>query len=124
MKEIKSLDEIKLLVDTFYSSIQKNELLGPIFESRIGDNWPTHLGKMYRFWQSILLHENTYSGNPFAPHASMPIDEKHFKEWFQLFEDTVNSLFGGEVAQEVILPAKTMVHIFQTKKAYLDKLES
>lgn len=124
MKEIHSLVEVKLLVDTFYSNVRKNELLGPIFESRIGIEWPTHLEKMYRFWQSILLHENTYSGNPFAPHASMPIDEKHFKEWFQIFEDTVNSLFEGDVAHEAILRAKTMAHIFQTKKAYLDKLES
>lgn len=124
MKEIKSLEDIKILVDTFYSNVRENELLGPIFNERIGNNWPTHLEKMYKFWQTILLHENTYSGNPFAPHASMPIDEKHFQQWFQLFEKTVNSLFEGELAQEAIHRAKTMVHIFQTKKAYLDKLES
>ncbi|HEK19441.1 MAG TPA: group III truncated hemoglobin, partial [Bacteroidetes bacterium] len=60
--DILSLTDIKLLVDTFYERIQKNELLGPIFNERIKDNWPEHLDKMYRFWQTVLLEEYTYGG--------------------------------------------------------------
>ena len=56
-KEIENLEDIKLLVDGFYYSVRKDELLSPIFNEIIGDKWPEHLEKMYRFWQSILLEE-------------------------------------------------------------------
>src|ERR1700761_314387 len=94
--EILAIDDIKLLVDTFYGHIRENELLEPIFEQRIQGNWPVHLEKMYRFWQTVLLEEHTYFGSPFLPHAQMPVDAEHFKEWLALFNATVNELFTGE----------------------------
>ena len=53
------LDDIKILVDTFYDKARQDTLLGPIFEGVIEDRWPEHLEKMYRFWQTVLLGEHT-----------------------------------------------------------------
>ncbi|MFD2145824.1 group III truncated hemoglobin [Mucilaginibacter antarcticus] len=64
-KQILTLDDIKLLVDTFYDRIRTDELLAPIFNQRIQDRWPIHLEKMYKFWQTVLLEEHTYFGSPF-----------------------------------------------------------
>ncbi|PLW89878.1 group III truncated hemoglobin [Mucilaginibacter sp.] len=116
--DILSLTDIKLLVDTFYERIQKNELLGPIFNERIKDNWPEHLDKMYRFWQTVLLEEYTY-GRPFPPHAQMPIDEQHFDQWLALFTKTVDELFTGDKAVEAKWRASKMATMFQSKLAYL-----
>ena len=49
-KDILSLDDVKLLVDTFYTRVRADELLGPIFDERIQDRWERHLDLMYRFW--------------------------------------------------------------------------
>ena len=57
--DIGTLDDIKLLVDTFYGKIRENELLGPIFNGILKDRWPAHLEKMYRFWQTVLLEQHT-----------------------------------------------------------------
>ena len=71
--DIATLEDIKLLVDTFYSQVQKDDFLGPIFNEKIGNRWPEHLEKMYRFWQTILLEVHTYSGSPFPPHKQLPV---------------------------------------------------
>ncbi|WP_225976415.1 group III truncated hemoglobin [Mucilaginibacter ginsenosidivorax] len=94
--DIASLDDIKLLVDTFYNKVGEDVLLAPVFNQRLGDGWLPHLEKMYTFWQTLLLQEHTYNGAPFPPHARLPIDEKHFNEWLNLFTATVDNLFTGE----------------------------
>lgn len=37
-KDINDIDDIKFLVDTFYSRVRKDEVLGSIFNNAIGDN--------------------------------------------------------------------------------------
>ena len=62
MKEIQDIDDVKLLVNTFYGKVRQDDLLGKIFDGVIQDNWDFHLNKMYGFWQTVLLHEPCLSG--------------------------------------------------------------
>lgn len=117
-KDIENLDDIKLMVNTFYGRIQKNHVLGPIFEERVGGRWEQHLEKMYRFWQTILIDEHTYSGAPFPPHARMPIDESHFIIWVQNWTGTVDEFFSGPVAEEAKKRGTLMAAIFNSKLEY------
>ncbi len=120
-KEILSLDEVKLLVDTFYEKVRKDDLLQDIFNNVIQDKWPIHLEKMYRFWQTVLLEEHTYSGSPFAPHANLPVNKTHFKRWLLLFNATIDELFTGEKADEAKWRANKMAEIFQLKIDFYNK---
>jgi hemoglobin len=113
--DILSLDDIKLLVNTFYDKVQKDELIGPIFNSRIQNRWPEHLEKMYTFWQTVLLGEHTYYGSPFPPHAQLPVERHHFERWLQLFSATLNELFTGKKAEEALWRADKMAEMFQYK---------
>lgn len=113
--DILSLDDIKILVDTFYDKIRKNELLGPIFNERIQDRWPEHLEKMYTFWQTVLLKEHTYFGSPFVPHAQLPVDNIHFNTWVGLFNETVDDLFEGRIAEEAKWRGAKMAEMFESK---------
>lgn len=117
-KEIASLTEIKNLVDSFYGKVQKDDLIGPIFNNIIQDNWPEHLEKMYRFWQTVLLQEHTYQGAPFAPHAKMPLEKKHFERWLTLFFETIDEQFEGEKAEEAKWRANKMAEMFHYKIEY------
>jgi len=117
-KEILNLKDIKQLVDTFYADIQEDELLKDIFNKVIQDRWPEHLEKMYRFWQTVLLGEHTYYGNPFIHHAELPIDKKHFDRWLELFYKTVEKLFQGPKAEEAKWRAEKMAQMFQSKLEY------
>lgn len=114
-KDILRLEDIKLLVDTFYNKVREDNLIGPIFNERIQNRWPEHLSKMYTFWQTVLLGEHTYYGSPFPPHAQLPVDQIHFERWLGLFAETLNELFSGEVANEAIWRANKMAVMFQYK---------
>lgn len=118
LADIKNLDDIKLLVDSFYAKVQTDKLIGPIFNEKIGNQWPAHLERMYRFWQTILLEEHTYSGSPFPPHKHLPIAIEHFNRWMEIFTETINSLFEGAIAEEAKLRAKNMAEMFFYKIEY------
>lgn len=117
-KEIISLEDVKLLVNSFYARVREDDLLGPIFNEKIGDHWPEHLEKLSRFWQTILLQEHTYYGSPFAPHANLPIDKNHFDRWLYLFFETVDENFVGEKAKEAKIRAEKMAQMFYSKISY------
>ena len=117
-KDIATLEDIKLLVDTFYSQVQIDDFLGPIFNEKIGNRWPEHLEKMYRFWQTILLEVHTYSGSPFPPHKQLPVSKEHFDRWMELFTQTTDSLFTGALADEAKFRAKNMAEMFNYKIEY------
>jgi hemoglobin len=121
--DILSLDDVKNLVDTFYDKIRKNELLGPIFNERIQDRWPQHLEKMYTFWQTVLLKEHTYFGSPFVPHARLPVDNIHFTTWMGLFNETVDDLFKGTVAEEAKWRGAKMAEMFESKIKHYQSLD-
>lgn len=118
-KEIRKIEDIQLLVDTFYATVRKDDLIGPLFEEIIQDKWGQHLEKMYRFWQTVLLDEHTYYGAPFPPHAQMPIDRAHFDRWISIFHSTIDSLFEGENAEKAKGQGERMASIFQSKIAYI-----
>jgi hemoglobin len=116
--DITTLDDIKLLVDNFYSTVQKDAFIGSIFNEKIGNRWPEHLEKMYRFWQTILLEVHSYSGSPFPPHKHLPVDKEHFDRWMEIFVATVNTLFEGPIADEAKMRAKNMAEMFNYKINY------
>ncbi|MBC5836418.1 group III truncated hemoglobin [Flavobacterium muglaense] len=116
--DITTLDDIKLLVDSFYSTVQKDAFIGPIFNGKIGNRWPEHLEKMYRFWQTILLEVHSYSGSPFPPHKHLPVDKEHFDRWMEIFVATVDTLFEGPIADEAKMRAKNMAEMFNYKINY------
>jgi len=116
--DIRSIEDIRSLVDTFYGKVRNDATIGPIFNQVIEDRWPEHLQKMYRFWQTVLLGEHTYFGSPFPPHAQLPIDRTHFAIWLNLWHETVNELFNGEKANEAKWRADKMAAMFITKIEY------
>lgn len=118
-KEILELNDIKLLVDTFYAKVREDELLAPVFEERIQDRWPRHLDIMYRFWQTVLLGEHTYQGSPLMKHIGLPVNGVHFQRWLKLFYETIDSLFTGDIAEEAKWRAERMADMFQYKLDFI-----
>jgi hemoglobin len=113
--DIEGMDDIKLLVNTFYDKVRGNNFLAPIFNAQIQDRWPLHLEKMYTFWQTVLLDEHTYFASPFPPHAKLPVDHAHFEQWIALFTETIDELFCGERANEALWRANKMAQMFEMK---------
>lgn len=122
--KITSLEEVKQLVDVFYGKVRRDPLLSPIFEKAIGEHWDTHLDKMYKFWQTVLLEEHTYYGSPFLPHAKLPIKKQHFDQWLFLFNETLDTEFTGEAAEEAKWRAQKMAEMFRLKLEFMEENNS
>lgn len=118
-RTIETIDDIRFMVDTFYARVREDGLIGPIFNGRIGDRWPEHLEKMYRFWQTVLLEEHTYQGAPFRPHADLPVYLEHFERWVELFEQNLLEHFEGDKADEALERAGKMAKMFHSKREFL-----
>jgi hemoglobin len=117
-EDLRTLDQVKAIVDLFYEKVRKDDLIGPVFEHRINGNWEKHLDKMYRFWQTVLLEEHTYYGSPFAPHANLPVEKVHFDRWLWLFHETLKENFSGDKASEALWRATKMAEMFRLKISY------
>lgn len=117
-EDIQHLEDIKLLVDSFYGRIREDALLKDIFNNVIRDRWPQHLEKMYRFWQTVLLDEYTYQGTPFPPHAGLPVAQEHFDRWLELFNATVDEHFNGTKAERAKWQGQRMAEMFLHKITY------
>lgn len=101
--------EIRDLVFAFYDRVRADELLGPVFESRLSDRWEPHLEKMCDFWSSILLGTGRFNGNPVQTHALVPgISPAHFDRWLELFQLTASETLRPELAMDVVGRAHRM----------------
>lgn len=114
-KEIKTEEDIKLLVDTFYSKVNDDKLLSPVFNEQAGVDWQEHLPKMYKFWGTQLIGTGNYLGRPFPPHAALKINAEHFERWLKLFTETVDELFTGMSAHMAKQKAQNIAAVFQYK---------
>lgn len=118
-KDIETPADIRVFVDSFYSKVNEDPLLSPIFNDYANVNWDNHLPKMYAFWDSILLGNAVYNGRPFPPHSTLPINAIHFDRWLQLFRINADELFEGPKKEEAKKRAENIAIIFQHKLGLL-----
>ena len=115
MKQIENRTDISVLVKEFYDKIKQDELLGPIFKKHIPEGeWEKHLSRLTDFWQTNLLGEVKYKGNPAMIHAKVDknmnhtIEQLHFGKWLELWFSTIDELYEGELADKAKRSARKM----------------
>ena len=100
-------EQIADLVDTFYAKVRADQLLGPVFDDAIGENWGAHLDKMKAFWSSVMLASRTYKGNPMMTHLALPrLTRDHFERWLELWRETAPEACGEAAASLFIQRAE------------------
>lgn len=124
--DITTRADIDLLVRSFYSKVRAHKSLGPIFNDVIED-WEEHMVKLVDFWQTNLLFEPRYKGNPIQAHIEVDrhfdgtIQQAHFGLWIQLWFETLDELFEGTIQHLAKERARNMSHmmfirIFQARE--------
>jgi hemoglobin len=96
--DIQTEEDVTILIHQFYTKVRQDELLAPIFNSIVKGSWDKHLQTMVDFWSTILLYTKKYLKDPMSKHLPLPLEQKHFVQWLCLFEQTIDDLFVGEVA--------------------------
>lgn len=88
---------IEAVVHAFYAEIREDEVLGPIFNTRIEpERWPRHLATMVEFWSSVLLLTGTYKGKPVPAHLPLRLTDPHYLRWLMLFQRVTQRLCTPE----------------------------
>ena len=118
-KEIRTEDDIRLLVDSFYAKVNEDKLIGPIFNIQAAVHWDEHLPKMYAFWGTQLIGTASYNGRPFPPHMRFDLKAEHFNRWLDLFMQTVDEHFTGITAEMARQKARNIANVFQYKLGIL-----
>ncbi len=120
--DISTEGDVSVLVNTFYSKVRADGMLGPIFEPIIKDNWAPHLHKMVDFWSTILLYTRKYKDDPMPKHMQLPVEQQHFDRWLVLFNQTIDELFAGEIAENARLRAASIAKIMMVIKSRANEL--
>ena len=112
-KDIKTREDVFLLVSSFYEKIRNDSVLGPFFNTTIKD-WDAHFEHLTTFWESSLFLKTKYLGNPMEAHIKVDkthnntITELHFGLWLNLWFQTIDELFEGDYAENAKRRARKM----------------
>ncbi len=94
--------DVELLVNEFYKKVIADKALGHIFTDVAKVDWEHHLPIMYAFWESALLGQVGYIGNPMEAHIKLnqriTLTAENFNTWKTLFIQTVEEYFSGKIA--------------------------
>jgi hemoglobin len=119
MADILSKEDLILLVNTFYDRVRRDDVIGHIFNSIIGDDWSEHLPIMYTFWNTVLFGAEGYKGQAVGKHVEIDrkiqLHTEHYERWISLWRDTVDQLFEGPNAGLIKSKAETMLQLIRFK---------
>ncbi len=119
IKDVANKADIEVLINSFYDQVKKDDIIGYIFNEVIGNDWSHHLPVMYDFWDMVLFSKPGYAGNPTRKHVELdkrtPLKKEHFDRWVLLWNNTVDSLYKGELADLAKNRASLMAHLINMK---------
>ena len=108
--------DVEVLVNAFYTKVRQDELLFPVFDPVVKDNWEHHLKRMTDFWSTLLLYTRKFTDDPLTKHLPLPINKEHFDRWLQLFNETIDELFKGQIAENAKKRANSIARIMKAVK--------
>ncbi|NNC49503.1 MAG: group III truncated hemoglobin [Flaviramulus sp.] len=111
--DIRTREDVFLLVSSFYEKVRKDTVLGPFFNDRIHD-WDAHFERLTTFWEASLFLKTKYTGDPLEVHLKVDkennnfMTELHFGLWLNLWYQTIDELFIGDYAENAKMRARKM----------------
>ena len=123
--DVETRQDLEKLVRVFYGRIQKDPLLGRIFNKLIID-WKEHFETITNFWEMHLFRTQSYTGDVIKVHQIVDRKEgysvtmNHFGAWLNLWISTIDNMFQGENANLLKYRARKMgthlyINIFQKR---------
>jgi len=117
--DIISEEDIKFMVDSYYSIIRNDFEVNLIIKSLSKKKWKIDIDNIYNFWQKILFASGQYEGNPFKERIPILISEKNFNKFLVKFTENIDKHFSGENAESAKARATAISNIFQNKLKYI-----
>jgi hemoglobin len=109
--DIKTREDLEHLLSEFYKVVMKDAEIGHHF---IDLDLESHLPVIVDFWEKTLFGKAVYFGNPLLVHqqlnAKSPLKLEHFQRWVEVFSQTIDKFYAGEMAENAKLRAKMIAH--------------
>ncbi|MEO1053929.1 MAG: group III truncated hemoglobin [Bacteroidota bacterium] len=119
VRDIETRSDIEFMVDSFYRKVQNDTVIGYFFNEVVELDWQKHIPTMYDFWETTLLNNIKYKGNPMKVHLSLhqksQLEPHHFDKWLKLFRETVDEHFAGSKAELAKTRALSIATVMQIK---------
>ncbi len=110
--DLNNAENIRLLIEAFYSKLLKDKDLAPIFIDVAQVDLSGHKLIICQYWEKLLLGETAYRRHTMNIHRAL--DEKRklhsldFEKWLLYFTSTVDALFSGKYAIKAKQTARTI----------------
>ncbi len=122
MKDIKTREDIIVLMDAFYQKALSDDLIGFFFTEVVQLNMEVHLPVIVDFWETVLFGVAKYKGNAMQVHQHIhqlsAFKDEHFERWLLLFTQTVNQFFAGDKAELAKQRAISIATMMKLKTIY------
>jgi hemoglobin len=100
----------------FYAQLESEPLLAPYFETL---DMTAHMPRIVSFWETLLFHTGSYSGNAFLPHLTMPgLTSAHFAKWVATLEAILDARFEGPTTERMKSLAHRIAYSMQLRLGF------
>lgn len=111
-QDIRSRTDLEWVVSAFYKKLMTDEVVKTFFIEVVPIDLEEHLPVIVDFWESALLAQGNYRGNPMIKHIEMSrkkqLERIHLETWLQHWEETIREGFEGKVAETAIIRARSI----------------
>ncbi|MEO6587704.1 MAG: group III truncated hemoglobin [Pyrinomonadaceae bacterium] len=108
-KEIETREDLEKLLTEFYRIAPFDQQIGHHFDDTDLD---AHLPIIVDFWEKVLFGKPVYFSNPLLVHqilnAKAALTLSDFQRWVEIFTNTVDKFFTGEIADTAKLRARAI----------------
>lgn len=125
MNDIKTQDDLYLLVNEFYKKLLKDDDINFIFTDVVKIKIEEHLPVLVIFWSQVILGTSGYINNLTQIHLDIDLKYHLSPEIFKIqlnhFNKTVDQNFRGDNSEKIKTQALSLATIMQIKIAHNSK---
>ena len=121
MNDIKTQEDLSLLVANFYKKLLSDNRISYIFTDIVKIKLEEHLPILVTFWSQVILGTGGYSNNLTQIHLDVDLKEhlspELFRIWLEHFDAAVDENFMGENSEKIKTQALSLATILKIKIA-------
>ena len=121
MNDIKTQEDLSLLVADFYKKLLSDNRISYIFTDIVKIKLEEHLPILVMFWSQVILGTGGYSNNLTQIHLDIDLKEhlspELFRIWLEHFYAAVDENFMGENSEKIKTQALSLATILKIKIA-------
>lgn len=103
-RDLETRKDLEILLAEFYKTAMTDKVIGHYFTKVVILDLEEHLPRIVSFWEKILFGKPVYFGNPMFVHQKLhqisAFEKKHFERWLEIFNQTIDKLFSGTMAEK------------------------